>query len=427
MNVATINGTSSNDNLIGTAESDSIFGNLGDDTLDGSGGADTFVFNNVIDFLNPDGSSVYIYSSDGFDIIKNFNQGEDSIISIDPQTDDSKLIDISVALGSAAAFTAGSGTTTYIFGTTDSDTITGTSADDIIYGLSGNDIVYGKGGNDSLYGGPDDDNLYGGADSDKLYGGSGNDYLTGGDDTTNELYGEEGNDILDGRGEFYDILIGGTGNDTYIVNANLNPQYPRSFSANDEITEKLNEGTDTVQSPVSYRLGNNLENLVLTGSSDINGIGNALDNRIEGNTGHNFLVGDDGDDHLLGYEDYDILAGEAGNDILDGGAGNDFLNGGAGNDFLDGGAGSDTLTGGAGADIFVLSSPFDGIDIIKDFKREEGDKIQIVASGFGINQNEFNKFTFDSRSNPLFFGQVQLASLQPGSNFVPSNDILIFQ
>ncbi|MDM9584137.1 hypothetical protein [Nostoc sp. GT001] len=78
--MASINGTLGNDNLIGTLENDSIFGDLGDDILDGGGGGggDEFVFNNVIDVLVFD-RGLYVYSTDGFDIIKNFSQTGNSV------------------------------------------------------------------------------------------------------------------------------------------------------------------------------------------------------------------------------------------------------------------------------------------------------------------------------------------------------------
>jgi serralysin len=423
MDMALISGTPGNDPVIsGTSDNDMIFGDLGDDILSGNSGADEFVFNNLINFLNFGSANVYIYSTDGLDIITDFNY-DDSVISIDSTTNSRNYVDINAYVYFVDQKSPGSGRTEYILGTRNSDKINGTSADDVIYSSSGNDIVYGKDGNDTLYGERGDDSLYGGADSDTVYGGSGNDYLSGGDDS-DELYGGHGNDILDG-GSSSDTLIGGTGDDTYIADGSKQFE-DYILLGSDSITEKLNEGTDTVQSSDSYELGDNLENLVLTGNSDINGSGNTLDNRIEGNAGQNFFVGGDGNDDLLGYAGNDILAGEAGNDTLSGGTGNDFLNGGAGSDRLTGGAGSDRLTGGAGADRFVFSSPSDGIDSITDFKFEEGDKIQILASGFGIMQDDLNKFTFNSSSNALFFGQVQLASLQPGSNFNPSLDILIF-
>ncbi|MCB1660082.1 MAG: hypothetical protein KDI39_17820, partial [Pseudomonadales bacterium] len=50
-------------------------------------------------------------------------------------------------------------------------------------------------------------------------------------------------------------------------------------------------GTDTVLSSISYTLPNNIENLILTGSADINGTGNSLNNVLQGNSGNNKLEG----------------------------------------------------------------------------------------------------------------------------------------
>jgi Ca2+-binding RTX toxin-like protein len=80
------------------------------------------------------------------------------------------------------------------------------------------------------------------------------------------------------------------------------------------VTEAAGAGTDTVQSAVAWTLGNNLENLTLTGSSAVNGTGNTLGNVLTGNSANN------------------TLTGNAGNDTLDGGAGTDTLVGGTGND-----------------------------------------------------------------------------------------------
>ncbi|MBH3345182.1 type I secretion C-terminal target domain-containing protein, partial [Pseudomonas parafulva] len=85
----------------------------------------------------------------------------------------------------------------------------------------------------------------------------------------------------------------------------------------------------------------------------------------------------DGNDILSGGNGNDILFGQGGNDILDGGKGNDILLGGSGNDTLIGGPGDDILIGGSGADTFVWKAGDYGNDVIKDFNRSEGDRIDL--------------------------------------------------
>ncbi|MDB9453448.1 choice-of-anchor I family protein, partial [Dolichospermum circinale CS-541/06] len=140
--------------------------------------------------------------------------------------------------------------------------------------------------------------IVGTASNNNLVGTAGNDYIDG----------KAGNDTLNG-GAGVDILIGGTGNDTYIVD-----------TSTDTIIENLNEGTDNVISSVTYTLGDNLENLTLTGTgitANINGTGNSLNNTITGNNSDNTLDGGLGNDTLIG---------SAGNDSLVGGTGNDTYN-----------------------------------------------------------------------------------------------------
>jgi Ca2+-binding RTX toxin-like protein len=167
------------------------------------------------------------------------------------------------------------------------------------------------------------------------------------------IVGGIGNDTLIG-GTGNDSLVGGLGNDTYYVDS----------SRGDKIVENLNEGIDTVISSQQYQLGNNLENLSLTGTA-IRGTGNSLDNRIIGNSQANSLVGRAGNDTIFGGAGNDNLNGNDGDDRLSGGEGNDTLLGERGSDFLLGGNGNDvlvgygntpgevdTLIGGSGSDTF---------------------------------------------------------------------------
>jgi serralysin len=162
--------------------------------------------------------------------------------------------------------------------------------------------------------------LTGSTIADRLYGEGGNDTLNG----------RDGNDTMDG-GTGADNMSGGRGDDLFIVD-----------NTGDKVTEASGQGTDTVQSSVTFTLSNDVEKLVLTGSSAINGTGNSLGNTLTGNTGANILYGR---------------------------TGNDTINGGDGSDQLYGEAGLDVLTGGAGADRFVFNTALStsNVDTITDF------------------------------------------------------------
>ena len=207
-----------------------------------------------------------------------------------------------------------------------------------------------------------------------------------GNRAANILTGGLGNDTLDG-GAGNDTLIGGTGNDTYVVDSTGDRIYE---------TSTLAAETDTVCSSISWTLGANLENLVLTGTNRLNGSGNAEDNYLTGNDSDNVLNGGGGNDTLDGGLGNDTLIGGAGSDTasyawatdavtvdlfwassqntgaggwdaldvenVTGGSGSDsltgdgaanVLTGGAGNDTLDGGLGNDTLYGGDGRDCLL--------------------------------------------------------------------------
>ena len=93
-------------------------------------------------------------------------------------------------------------------------------------------------------------------------------------------------------------MIGGAGNDTYVVD-----------NAGDVVTESRRRGHRHGAVVASAtRCGANVENLTLTGSGDINGTGNALDNVITGNAGNNMLDGGGGNDTLVGGAGTDTAA-----------------------------------------------------------------------------------------------------------------------
>jgi Ca2+-binding RTX toxin-like protein len=126
----------------------------------------------------------------------------------------------------------------------------------------------------------------------------------------------------------------------------------------------IGEGTDTVKFSVNWTLGANLENLTLTGTSALSGIGNALDNIMITNSAGNILDGGDGNDSLTGRQGNDILIGGAGNDQLVGGTGSDKLTGGLGNDLLSLGSDKSIDT--------VFYHQGDGVDTVKQFVKGVG-------------------------------------------------------
>ena len=314
----------------------------------------------------------------------------------------------------------------WIDGTSGDDTIEGTSGDDTINGLGGDDTLIGDAGNDTLSGDDGNDILSGGPGNDTLDGGPGYDYadytqatagvhvslaITGPQDTgegvdtlisieglrgshfddvltggsgDDYLFGNTGNDTLDG-GAGADTLYGGDGNDTFIVD---NP--------GDVVIDRPGQGTDTVLASVSYAIpadatSEEIENLTLTGTANIDGSGNYL---------ANVLIGNSGDNHL---------SGAAGNDTLDGGAGNDVLDGGLGADTLTGGAGIDVLTGGPGNhETFKDTAAGLSGDTITDF--HTGDRIIITDATLA-------GFTFGLSGNTLTYtgGSLTLGNRPHGT------------
>lgn len=117
-----------------------------------------------------------------------------------------------------------------------------------------------------------------------------------------------------------------------------------------EIDETHTGGIDIAISSVSYEMDRFVEHLLLTGSDNLTGTGNTLDNVITGNDGDNTLDGGTGDDLLLGGKGNDELIGGVGDDTLCGGDNNDTIFGGTGEDMIDGNADDDSIAAGDGSD-----------------------------------------------------------------------------
>jgi Ca2+-binding RTX toxin-like protein len=336
-------GLEGNDLLYGGGSSDHLFGGVGNDKIFGGEGSDRLSGGTGKNIL-AGGSGSDTYYVDGNDlIIEDAGQGFDSIIS-----------SVTHEMGNNVEKIALTGTK--------SINATGNELDNTLIGNSGNNTLEGLGGNDYIVGGGGQDMVYGGAGNDRigvlesyewgkkghsLFGGAGDDSITG----------TKRDDYLAG-GDGKDVLSGGHGNDTYFIDED------------DTIIEEKYGGSDTIVTSMSFVLAEPIENLVLTGTSSVKGLGNSLDNSVTGNAGNNRLDGAAGDDTLDGGKGDDRLRGGNGEDFLFGQAGNDRIEGGAASDILFGGTGHDTMTGGAGRDLFVFDTrPASGnADTITDFR-----------------------------------------------------------
>lgn len=342
------NGTDARDTLDGTDSEDTLNGLGGDDILNGFGGNDTLNGGDGDDLLDGGTGSDLLQGGNGSDIYYVDNLGDQIVENSDADNSSEDRV------YSSLTWTLGVNIEELYLTGNDAINGTGNALDNVIVGNDANNVLSGGDGNDRLTGDSGSDTLNGGAGNDiyfvdaddtinedpdsgtdsissavtltlgthleNLYlwgaeaiNGIGNelDNIIRGNVSRNVLFGGAGNDTLIGLGES-DTLNGGTGDDTYVVRAG------------DVINEDVDAGIDTVESSITWTLGDNLEKLVLTGNAAINGTGNDLSNLIYGNSASNSLFGGFGDDILNGGDGDDELTGEGGNDILNGGNGNDL-------------------------------------------------------------------------------------------------------
>jgi Ca2+-binding RTX toxin-like protein len=315
------------DTLDGGDGDDTLWGGAGDDTLIGGAGIDTAVYSDAMDGVIVDLNLLGAQATGrGFDTLS----GIEGLVG-------SAFNDVLIGDAGANRIDAGAGNDVVAGGVGDDVLIGGDGIDTLYYGnmtgmvqvnlasgqvnggaqggldqVSGFEHVILGSGDDLLIGDAADNIAEGGGGDDQLFGAAGNDWLYG-EAGSDQLFGGVGDDVLDG-GLGADFMNGGAGDDRYVVD-----------NTGDQISEFGGSGTDTVSASISYVLGTDLENLVLTGAAAINATGNDANNYILGNAGSNVLSGAGGDDTIVTVTGLAAVKADAGFDRVDGGTGTDTL------------------------------------------------------------------------------------------------------
>ncbi len=492
------------DQLAGGAGDDVLHGAEGDDVLSGGDGNDLLDGGLGTDQLvGGAGDDIYVVDDVGDVVVEAADGGRDLVrssisITLPEHVESIELIgsaDIDAVADGLDNVLIGNSGNNHLQGLDGNDTLNGGDGDDLLDGDAGDDALEGGNGTDMLHGGDGNDLLDGGYGADTLTGGTGDDIYRVDDsgDVVVELAGE-GSDTVESTAYSYilsdnveqlvlvegssahegiagtgsqtltgnsngnrldggagvDTMIGGLGNDTYVVD-----------HMDDVIVEHEDEGTDTVESSISYTLGATLENLALLGTANLSATGNSGDNVIRGNAGNNQIVGGAGADTLYGGEgdDYYVavsasdrvyeyadegidtiqrvfdtnlvldanvenlvlgagittgngneldntitgnaggntLGGWEGDDVLHGLDGNDNLFGGNGIDALYGGIGNDYLDGGAGVDHLEGGA---GNDV---YIVDDSNDVVVEAAGGGTDQVQTTaSYTLSANIENLF-------------------------
>lgn len=370
--MATVIGTSGNDNLAGTSDNDILEGKGGADILDGGVGEDTVS---------------YEHSTTGLNIF---------LISGGPSGGDAAG-DVFKSI----------------------ENVIGSQFNDGIYGDGGSNKLYGSGGADTLYGWGGGDFLFGGdGNADNLVGSSGIDYIDGGNGIDTLSYqlapvgltvslantalntgwaagdtyvnvedctGTEYNDIIYGDGQLVNNLMGLAGDDHIyggdgidIMIGGAGADYLDGGAGKDEL--------DYEDSPVGLT-ASMINPAINTGYAKGDTYVNLED--LAGSEFSDVLQGDDNNNDMIGLGGDDVMYGLGGNDAIDGRSGNDTLYGGDSWDLLVGGAGDDTAAFSGKISDYVLRKSGGNYTVGTNVGNEGTDTLQEVehASFFDMTVN----------------------------------------
>jgi len=326
-----IDGGDGDDSLTGGTGNDKIIGGLGNDTLDGGDESD--------ELFGSSGADRITFSLN--DVIADGGSGSDTLII--KELVNSRPVTILIQEDKAYFET--------IFAPTIKNTLnfenfeTALSNDFLITDASNTLSITTGSGADVIQSYGSDVLIQTGAGSDTIYKHEGNGVIeTGSGDDFVELLNtgltsvslEDGDDEISIRGQF-DIIDGGLGSDTLLISNNwiypnvifslqagaIYSDFPDLFAANYQMSVKQ------------------VENITYDGELDMTFVGDDLSNIISSGSGDDLLIGEGGDD---------------------------TISGGIGNDEIKGGPGSDTLSGGEGDDQFTFQSANDNSDQILDFE-----------------------------------------------------------
>ncbi|MDP4299845.1 beta strand repeat-containing protein, partial [Leptothrix discophora] len=300
----------------GNAIANAITGNTGNNRLDGGAGIDTLT--------GGLGNDTYVVDDSADVVTEATGEGTDSVEASASFALGTGLESLTLT-GSANIDGTGNGDANTITGNTGNNRLDGGAGADALIGGAGNDtyvydaldtITDSSGTADTLEIGQSYTLAISGIENVTLTGtanvdatGDGNANVLTGNSGTNTLSGLGGNDTLDGAAGA-DVLVGGLGDDSYVLDAA------------DTITESAGQGSDTILTAASYALAvANVENVTLTGSANVDATGDAVANRLTGNSGNNTFNAGDGNDTVVGGDGNDFMIGGTGADSQIGGTG----------------------------------------------------------------------------------------------------------